>query len=496
MPLINHRSFLKLVLLGMLPVASAATVKIEIADEKGVPVAVRIRLRDRQGALHPPKATGSIMAHPRFPELGVVVKGATDIDVPPAAAGIELDRGTEYLPVTLAVEGPSVRRVRLKRWIDMNRQGWWSADLHAHRRPDEMPLLMDAADLNFAPAITKWNQNSNLETWPDAPMIQLSASRSYSVDNAEDERQWGAALFFGLKTPIPLYNARAEWPLPTTTWQDARKRGAFIDQEKIIWWAAPVMAALVPPDTIGVANNHFLEEGMLDNEAWGRPRDRARYPGHRGFANYIFDLYYSYLSAGFRIAASAGAANGVLRSPLGYSRSYVHLTNGFSPKKLLEAQKEGRNFVTNGPMLFVTVNRQLPGAVLAAATRKANVEFDAVSRTELETVEVILDGAVVRSFQPRGNASRIKARAVLDVSDGSWITVRCWERNAKTVRFAHTSPVYVGPKARQDAPARARLRDWIDEYMERVGKLPPEALTAAQKTEWLALCRQARDFYR
>jgi hypothetical protein len=61
-----------------------------------------------------------------------------------------------------------------------------------------MPPLMEAAGLNFAPTITKWNQNTNLEVWPGQPLVRITPARYYSVDNAEEERPWGAALFFGL----------------------------------------------------------------------------------------------------------------------------------------------------------------------------------------------------------------------------------------------------------------------------------------------------------
>ena len=61
-----------------------------------------------------------------------------------------------------------------------------------------MPPLMEAAGLNFAPTITKWNQNTNLGVWPGQPLVRITPARYYSVDNAEEERPWGAALFFGL----------------------------------------------------------------------------------------------------------------------------------------------------------------------------------------------------------------------------------------------------------------------------------------------------------
>ena len=323
--------------------ASSQSVSLRILDEDDRPAAARIKLRDRDGQLQAIPTTTTVprlLAHPRFPDLGVIVKAEGTFDVSPGVS-IEVDRGTEYLPQVITPSKESTLRVRLKRWVDMPARGWWPADLHVHRNPADMPLLMEAAGLNFAPTITKWNQNTNLEVWPEQPLVRITPTRYYSVDNAEDERPWGAALFFGLKTPIGLYNAKSNWPPPSATWEETRQRQGFIDQEKIIWWAAPVMAALIRPDTIGVANNHFLEEGMLDSEAWGRPRNRDQYPGQRGFANYIFDLYYTYLSAGLRIPASAGSANGVLKSPIGYSRSYVFLGNSFTVEEMACGSESG-----------------------------------------------------------------------------------------------------------------------------------------------------------
>jgi hypothetical protein len=482
-----------------LTAAAAEKIRLQILDEEGLPAAARVRLRDKQGVLHPVQAAGTnapLLAHPRFPDLGIIVKGEAAIDVPAPDLAIEVDRGTEYLPHIITSAKNSPVQVRFKRWIDMPGRGWWSADLHVHRNPADVPLLIEAAGLNFAPVITKWNQNSNLEVWPEQPLARVTESQFYSVDNAEDERPWGAALFLGLKTPIPLYNAKLHWPPPTATWEEARKRNAFIDQEKIIWWAAPVIAALIRPDTIGVANNHFLEEGMLDSEAWGRPRDREKYPGLRGFANYIFDLYYTYLSAGLRIPASAGSANGVLKNPLGYSRSYVFLGKSFTPEAWLAAQKAGRNFVTNGPMLFLTVNGELPGAVLPSAAKTAQIDLAAISGNRIERVELIVNGRIVHSFQPEKNTSQVKTARSISVSSGDWIAARCFEANPGTVRFAHTSPVYVGGVPLRDPEALARLRDWIDKYIEQIRALPPDALNAEQQEHWVSLCRKARESYR
>jgi len=464
---------------------------LRLLDEKGRPVAARVQVLDADGK--PAAMPGSAALapiHPRNAALGVVVDREADIELPSGATRVRISRGTEYLPVETSPPGT----VRLRRWIDMAGRGWWSGDLHVHRVPAEMPLLLEAADLHFAPTITRWNDQSNLDPWPERRLYTAGTNRAYSVDNCEDERGWGAALFFGVKSPPRLYAMKGnrEYPPGISVWREARDKGAYIDLEKAIWWGAPVVAGLMAPDSIGVAVNHFLESSMMDSEAWGRPRDVGKYPGAEGFARYVFDLYYLYLNAGLRAPASAGSANGVLHNPLGYNRSYVYLAGRFSPESWWAGQKAGRNFVTNGPMLFLKVGGKLPGTVIEGAN-EVSVKLEALAAGELEKAEVVVDGAVVKTLAPSADRRRISGQARIKVRPGGWLAARCFEKSPVTIRFAHTSPVYFGRTPRRAPEALESLRAWIDAEMERIRQL--SSITDTQREELLALCRQARRAY-
>ncbi len=484
--------------------AAAQTLEVTVVDESGRPATARLRLISADGRAQPIQALDParpVAIHPRFAELGVVVERRIRVKIPGGASRAIVDRGPEYRLVELDLKGGSGEQVnriaRLSRWTDMSARGWWSGDLHVHRAPADMPALMEAADLNLAPTITRWNDRSSIDSWEGDRPFTTGIHRAWSIDNSEDERNWGAALFFNLRTPMALYPSKAEDPPPSQTWSEARARGAFIDQEKLIWWAAPVMALLEPPDTMGLLNNHFQEEAMMANEAWGRPRDTLKYPGEAGFVSYILDLYYTYLSSGMRVAASAGSANGVLRSPLGQNRSYVHLGRRFSYAAWLKGQKAGRNFVTNGPMLLVEVNGKPPGTVLEASVGEATVEVRAESRGDLDRAEVLVDGVVAATLRPRSGASRIADAVRVRVEPGSWLAARCFEkrpagRDPRTIRLAHTSPFYFGKEPKRSAAARQFLGEWIDEYIRRVEALPEAAMPGGRKLEWITECRRAR----
>jgi hypothetical protein len=477
------------------------TVLLKVFDEHGSPCSARLRVFDSQGrpaavrAMDPPTLTP---AHPNFPELGAIVGRQARVAVPAGKVTLALERGPEYVRVRIETDlgaGENLERsISFHRWTDMAAKGWWSGDLHVHRAPEDLPALMEASDLHFAPTITCFNDSLTLKTWPRQAISEVGNDRVFSVDNCEDERRWGAALFIGVKSPIGLYPRNTEYPPPAQTWGAARKHGAFIDLEKVIWWESPVVAALNPPDSIGVAVNHFLEDTVSTRASLARPRDEAKYPGPEGFARYIFDLYATYLSSGFRIAASAGTANGIARNALGYNRSYVYLGSKFSYEAWLAGQKAGHNFVTNGPMLSFTVNGKMPGSILPDEGQ-ISVAIDCQSQDELDRAEVIEDGESVAVWRATPGASRISATRKLSSQPGGWIAARCFEKNPVTVRFAHSSPLYFGPKARRSTAAMAYLRDWVDADMRRIEQAPADLLTAPQREELLELCRKARERY-
>ena len=114
-------------------------------------------------------------------------------------------------------------------------------------------------------------------------------------------------------------------------------------------------------NSIGLANNHMCRTQMLASEAWGKPRDQQRLPNPQGNGYWTQEIYYHLLNSGVRIPPSAGSASGVLANPVGYNRVYVYCGSEFTRDSWFAALKKGRAFVTNGPLLQVRTDNQLPG---------------------------------------------------------------------------------------------------------------------------------------
>jgi len=150
---------------------------------------------------------------------------------------------------------------------------------------------------------------------------------------------------------------------------------------------------------------------------------------------------------------------------LGFSRVYVHLPEGFSYQAWVNGLKAGRSFVTNGPMLFATVNGQDPGYVFKSLSRtkgkqRLAVKGDALSAGPVENIELVVNGDVVRAIHsiarraPNGaHQSHFEEHVELDGS--GWIAVRCWEEGENgRFRFAHSAPWFVEVDGRPLRPRR------------------------------------------
>lgn len=472
-----------------------STLRIRVTED-GKLVPARIRISDVSGDLIFPE--GVYKYHQSF-----VCSGSAVLDVTPDLYRVEAFRGTEYnlnkIEVVLKPGYTHTATIRLHRWFDANGRGWYGGDLHIHRPVAVMPSLMEAEDLNVGVVQSIWNaKNTWLEkSLPDNLLQVMNKRQAYHVLSAEDERDGGAILMFGLKRQVDLSQVTRFFPTSLGFIREAVAQGAWIEQEKPFWWEAPVNVALGGARSTELANNHFCESSQLNNEAWGRPRNLARYPGLMGYADYVFDLYYQFLNAGFPLVATAGSASGVLPNPIGYNRCYVDCRGGdFSYDRWFERLKEGRNFVTNGPMLFVTCNGKGPGEKLPGSTVTAEVRVETAARTRVSRIEVVVDGEVVCSHEPQGPAHKLKWKTKVDLSDASWIAVRCFEPAEDTVRFAHTGPIHIEGRVSPFKQAAAQFFvKWIDELIARLDT-PVDRFSKPEEKEAVRLqYLEARSIY-
>jgi hypothetical protein len=268
-----------------------------------------MHLRDARGK--PVKPPGTVFWHDHF-----VIPGVAVLELRPGTYTFEMERGPEYKirtgHFTLKQGDADSTEVRMERFVDMKQEGWWSGDLHIHRPPEDIPLLMAAEDLHIAPVITWWNDKN---AWDGQPipadlLRRADEDRLYHVMAGEDERGGGALLYFNLPEPLPIRGSQREYPSSCEFLKMSRRfPGVHVDVEKPFWWDVPIWIASGMVDSIGLCNNHQQRDGMLSNEAWGKPRDRIAFPDPHGNGRWSEHIYHQLLESGIRLPPSAGSAS-------------------------------------------------------------------------------------------------------------------------------------------------------------------------------------------
>jgi hypothetical protein len=197
-----------------------------------------------------------------------------------------------------------------------------------------------------------------------------------------------------------------------------------------------------------------------------------------------FGIWYRFLNCGYRLPASAGTDNigmgvGVWK---GYNRVYAKLDGPLTVENWLAALKQGRSFVTNRPLLFVTVDGKEPGAELAISSGPAagaDVEIHAVSATPISRIDILHQGRVLKRIGVDPPATDIRRNEKITVPKSGWLAVRCLGRGenanlSPAFALAHTSPFYIivdGQPIRSPEDARYfydRFSEFVDRSLPRV----------------------------
>ena len=183
------------------------------------------------------------------------------------------------------------------------------------------------------------------------------------------------------------------------------------------------------------------------------------------------ELWYKLLNLGLPIMPSGGSDtmhNFHRTMAVGATRVYAKPTGSLEMGSFLNAVREGRSFVTNGPMIEFTVGGVGPGGTVPGGT-SINFSIEAWTASPAEEIEVLVNGRVAwRGGKLDGFEKYV---GTIDVPVGGWIAARVrggtsvWP-SQDSYLFAHTAPIWLGKRGSRD-PSAARtaasdLLRWMD----------------------------------
>lgn len=181
-------------------------------------------------------------------------------------------------------------------------------------------------------------------------------------------------------------------------------------------------------------------------------------------------LWHRFLNLGLTVAPSAGTdvmLNLHRTMAVGATRVYAHTGDRLNWPAYVEALREGRSFVTNGPFLDFRLDGAGPGGVVEAADT-ASWTLDLATATTVDTVDILVNGRVVESHAGIAAPGQRAYSGELALPGGGWVAVRArggatrWP-SMDISPYAHTAPVWIGERGSTDPVVRrAAAQELLD----------------------------------
>jgi hypothetical protein len=213
-------------------------------------------------------------------------------------------------------------------------------------------------------------------------------------------------------------------------------------------------------------------------------------------------LWYALLNCGFEIPACAGTDRIQPTDPIGHQRVYVRPEARLSYESWMQSLKQGRSFVTNGPMLRLNVNGLEPGGRIPV-DRKATavVKARASSQVPFDRLEIIVNGEVADSAGSTEDRRSAEVTFHYPVRESAWVAARCIGKSHSELFyshpvFAHTNPVYI--QQGEDRIGKAESARYLLGFLR---KLEAWALgeahfaDASQKAKAIGTIRRGIDYF-
>jgi hypothetical protein len=379
------------------------------------------------------------------------------VEVPRGPADIVVERGTEYRPLRLSVDVPAQGTVTvdlpLERWTNLPEQGWYAGNTHVHYDETETRGL---ERLRLDPRVE------------DLPVFVASRLKrgnlAYALAYASNAFPIGR---HPLSTPDHVIDIGEESRHNDEPWHTGLGHIMLINLQQIV---EPVSRGLLVDDSspdypplIDACDVTHAQGGVAlwCHNAIGMEAPVAAILGRLDGVNLFdpfwmdpeYEIWYRLLDCGIQLPVSTGSDWFVCSS----NRVYVDVGPDFSYGGWLDGLRAGRTFITNGPLLRLSVAGHGPGNEVLAPTRSSlPVAVEWSGAQPIDRIEIVRDGEVIAVADDLGGAPAGTFAASIPVDESRWLAARCWGRHRTSyghTLWAHTSPVYLHPR-----PAAARAQ--------------------------------------
>jgi hypothetical protein len=253
-----------------------------------------------------------------------------------------------------------------------------------------------------------------------------------------------------------------------------KQKDAWIDVANPASWDMPALVALDLADSIQIADSRLCREKIVPVEG-GKPRDKKKFPDPLGGIRYSQELYFKLLECGIRLPPTAGSGSGASPNPVGFNRVYVYVEGEFNYESWWDSLREGKVFVTNGPLMRISVEGQLPGHVFGVPKgEKLELEIALTlsTREDIHYLEIIKNGVVEKSIRMDDYIEDAKNNKLpkIDFDQSGWFLVRAICDSKKSYHFGMTGPYYVnvGDQQRVSKKSAQFFLDWVEERAKQI----------------------------
>lgn len=538
-------------------VKPAVKVKLNVQDDDGQPAMASFLITDGQEhasgkfkGVHP-LPSRRVAATDEYPDFffqpQIYRQNGEHIMLPAGKYNVTFTRGPEYIPQTKEIVISKGREsvevsFRLKRWIQLTKLGWFSADHHIHAAgcshydsptegvdPKDMFRQVLGEDLNMAANLAwgpSWYHQKTFFTGKDHP---LSATKNIMRNDVEvsgfPSSHAGHIVLLRIREDdypgTTLIEQWPSWTAPVLSW--AKSQGGVVGYAHSGWGLQPMeptdqLPNYVTPKMDGIGANEYVvtvTQGLVDFFSAGDTP-----------APWELNMYYHTLNCGFRTRLSGETDFPCITDArVGQARSY------FKPQKQLdydgyvEAIRKGRSYVSDGKshIMDFTVNGLEAGTEDSEVSLKSsgNVSISAkvaaylpekqdsigekIVRTPIDVtpfwdierarvgksrtvkIELIVNGVPVDATEIKADGQLSEVKFSPKIAASGWIALRIYPSS-------HSNPVFV--KVEDKPVLQKRSAEWCLAALEQCWKMKEPNIRAGERKAASAAYDKARAVYR